>query len=131
MEILSKEFQEQVSKDLKLDDLPFNNISNIGLQHQYLQYYIEHKFQLIKLDKMRDGVFKELYDHYRWNFNKELKTNELELYIRADEKFKKINEIVKKKELEVEYLESIVKLFANRSYHIKNALEFEKLKGGI
>lgn len=129
MEILSKEFKEQVAKDLKLDDLPSNNLQNISLQHQYLQFYIEHKFQLLKLDRMREGVFKELYEYYRWDFNKELKSNEIELFIKADEKFKKINEITKKKELEVEYLESIVKLFGNRNFTIKNAIELDKLKG--
>lgn len=129
MDILSKEFKEQVKEELKLRDLESNNLTNISFQHQYLQYYIEHKHLLLKLDTMRDNVYKELYEHYRFNYNIDLSTKELELYIRADEKFKKINETVKKKELEVEYLESIVKLFGNRNFSIKNALEFQKLKG--
>ena len=129
-EILSKGFQERVAQELKITDLTIDNINNIPLEHFYFQLYIDYRYSLYKTEQILDTTYQELYNHYKFEYNKDLKSNEIILYIQADEKFKKVKSTLNKLKVIIEYLEGVVKMFANRSYHIKNALELEKLRNG-
>lgn len=129
MNILSAEFKEKVKKELQITDLITDNQNNLGLQHFYLQLYINSKSELIKLDRIVESCYKELYNHYRFEFPKVLKSaSEIDIYIKGDEKYKKVKSILDLKTLEVKYLEEIIRMFQNRAFAIKNAIELEKLK---
>lgn len=128
IEILSAEFQEKVKTDLKIQDLTIDNVNNIALQHYYFQLYINHKSKLFKIEYAIDKTYKELFNYYRYEFNKELRANEIDYYIKADEKFRKVKELYQKVELEVNYLEEVTKMFKDRNWSIKNAIELQKLQ---
>ncbi len=127
LSILSQEFKDKVSNDLKIEDLGKNTTENIGYQNYYLQLYIEHRSQLLKLARIKDEKYQTLLHHYKFENNYDLRNAELDLYIKADAKFKEIRKLYELKELEVEYLQEIVKMFQNRNFALKNLIELEKL----
>lgn len=128
MEIISKEFQDKIKEDLKIDDLHKESLQNSAKQFSYFQMYVELKYKLIRLYRIRDEKYQELYDYFKYNYNKDLKSNEIDIYINAHDEYKKLKELVNKKELEVETIEGVIKLFQNRNWDIKNIIELEKLK---
>ena len=128
MKISSQEFKDKVASDLKIDDLGKENLTNHAKQLFYLQLLIESRFYLHKLEKLKDAVYQKLYHHYKFEFNHELRGAEIEIYIRANEEYKKINQPIREKEAEIDYLEEIVKMFQNRNFSIKNAIDLQKLE---
>lgn len=128
MDILSKEFKEKIASELKMTDLGKDNNENVSITHNYLQMYIEIKHQELKLEKKLEEVYQELYSYYKYEYNKELKNNEIDLWVKADKKYKDWYKLYIQKKMESEYLEGIIKLFHNRGFAIKNAIEYLKLK---
>lgn len=127
MEILSKEFKEQVAEELKILDLPGANMTNISKQHFYHTRYIDAKKELIRLKRSMDTIYQELYHYYKYEYDYKLTGKEIEIYLKSNKKYKVLNKTILMKELEMEVLEEVIKLFRNRGFTIKNALEINKL----
>lgn len=128
MNINSEEFKDKVKADLKIIDIATDNLENIAKQHYYYQLYHNSRRVLLKLEEMLDKKYKELYHYYKFEYNHELRANEIELYVKAHKDFKKIRKVFLEKELEIEYLMEIVKMFQSRGWTIKNAIELAKLQ---
>jgi hypothetical protein len=140
-----EEIEKEWSEDLKLDrtildqqslDIPF-------LHHKYYQIYIREKLILEK-QELDFSSFKKLkWEYYTGKLDKEtLKINnwdqfdltilraDVEKYIDAD------NEIIEKRlkmsaqREKVRYLEEIIKSIQNRSFYIKNCIEYLKFTQG-
>ena len=76
-----------------------------------------------------DAVYQELYHYYKFEYSFQLKSkDELETYIKNNEKYKKINKTYQLKKLEEEVLTETVQMFRNRSWAISNILKFQELE---
>lgn len=129
MDVLSKEFKEQIASELKILDLSESNMTNISKQHYYHTLFIEYKKEFLKLKRSMDTQYQELYHYYKFEFEYNLTSKEIEIYLKANKKYKILNRAIQMKELEMEVLEDVIKLFVGRSFSIKNALEINKLQG--
>lgn len=129
MDILSKEFQNEVAEKLKITDVQKAIYDNLAVQHFYYQLYIECKREMIRLEEILEGVYQELLHYYKFEYDFELKNQkEVETYIKNNDKYKKVNKIYQLKKLEEEILIEVVNLFRNRSYTINNILKFQELE---
>lgn len=126
--ILNEEFQQKVTDDLKLEEIPQENLKNTAKQHFYLQLLMNKKSQYYRLEAIRNKTYKDKYHYFKFEYQYELKAHEVDLYINADEEYRKIKKLIKDVELEMEYLEQIVKLFQNRAFLIKNAIDLQKME---
>ena len=139
------EIQEQVRKDLKINDLELDieSLRIPSLHSKYLQLLTEHSLLLKKTQgeyavlkrnkwiyytgKASEDVYKEKGD-----FPLKLKTKDDErTFIEADEEIRDLKGKVEYYETVVDYLQEIVKSISNRSFQIKNAIEWRKFEAGI
>ena len=139
------EIQDKVKKDLKINDmeLDIESLRIPSLHSKYLQLLTEHSLLLKKTQgdyavlkrnkwiyytgKASEEVYKEKGD-----FPLKLKTKDEErTFIEADEEVRELKGKVEYYETVVEYLQEVVKSISNRSFQIKNAIEWRKFEAGI
>ena len=129
MNILSKEFQDEVASKLKITDVGESIYDNLSKQHFYYQLYVDCKRDLIRLQGILDGIYQELLHYYSFEYDFTI-TNQKEKdsYIRNNEKYKSQNKILQLKKLEEEVLIEVVQMFKNRAFTINNILKFQELE---
>ena len=139
------EIQQRVKRDLKINDmeLDIESLRIPSLHSRYLQLLTEHSLLLKKTQgdlavlkrnkwiyytgKASEDVYKEKGD-----FPLKLKTkDEARTFIEADDEIRELKVKVDYYEAVVEYLQEIVKSISNRSFQIKNAIEWRKFESGI
>ena len=139
------EIQEQVRKELKINDLELDieSLRIPSLHSKYLQLLTEHSLLLKKTlgeyavlkrnkwiyytGKASDDVYKEKGD-----FPLKLKTKDDErTFIEADEEIRELKGKLEYYETVVDYLQEVVKSISNRSFQIKNAIEWRKFEAGM
>jgi flagellar capping protein FliD len=128
-----KKIQQEAEKDLNINNQEYKDILN-SLPHTY-QKYLNHFYNFsIIYDKINKKLYKkynELYRYYRDEFSIKLKTNELENYIKADDSYQEIEQILLNIKHQLNYLDNIMKQLNQISFYIKNAIDWEKFKNGI
>ena len=139
------EIQDQVKRDLKINDLELDieSLRIPSLHSKYLQLLTENslllkktlgEFTVLKRNKWiyysgkaPDEVYKE-----KGEFPLKLSTKEEKsTFIEADEEIRELKGKVEYYETVVEYLQEVVKSISNRSFQIKNAIEWRKFEAGI
>tara|TARA_Y100000593_G_scaffold93316_1_gene187782 strand:- start:304 stop:735 length:432 start_codon:yes stop_codon:yes gene_type:complete len=139
------EIQDQVKRDLKINDLELDieSLRIPSLHTKYLQILTENSLKLKKANgelsvlkrnkwiyytgKASEDVYKE-----KGNFPLKLKTKDEErTFIEADEEFQKKKTEVEYYETVVDYLQEIVKQIGQRNFQIKNAIEWRKFEAGM
>jgi len=139
------EIQEQVRKELKINDLELDieSLRIPSLHSKYLQLLTEHSLLLKKTQgeyavlkrnkwiyytgKASDDVYKEKGD-----VPLKLKTKDDEkTFIEADEEVRELKGKVEYYETVVDYLQEIDRSISNRSFQIKNAIEWRKFEAGM
>ena len=139
------EIQDQVKRDLKINDLELDieSLRIPRLHTKYLQLLTENSLKLKKANgelavlkrnkwiyytgKASEDVYKEKGD-----FPLKLKTKDEErTFIDADEEIQKKKTEVEYYETVVDYLQEIVKQIGQRNFQIKNAIEWRKFEAGM
>ena len=139
------EIQDQVKRDLKINDLELDieSLRIPSLHIKYLQFLTENSLKLKKANgelavlkrnkwiyytgKASEDVYKEKGD-----FPLKLKTKDEErTFIEADEEIQKNKTEVEYYETVVDYLLEIVKQIGQRNFQIKNAIEWRKFEAGM
>ena len=139
------EIQDQVKRDLKINDLELDieSLRIPALHTKYLQLLTENSLKLKKANgelsvlkrnkwiyytgKASEEVYKEKGD-----FPLKLKTKDEErTFIEADEDIQKKKTEVEYYETVVDYLQEIVRQIGQRNFQIKNAIEWRKFEAGM
>ena len=128
IKILSKEFKSRIAGELKVNDLMTDNLDNLGKTHYYISLVSEHKMQLLRLEEMLTDKYKDLYQYYKFDDDRSLTKVEIDIYIKADPKFKVIKKVISRKDLEIEYLGDVVLLFKDRGWAMQRQIEQLKLE---
>ena len=137
-----EELQQQVSKDFKLDDteLDAESIKIPLLHNKYLQYFNKFSLLLKKSEYDHKTMIRSKWEYYTGKadpsvykekpFDIKVLKSDVHIYMdsdpelqRADQKVAYLNQIVK-------YLEQILRGINNRSFLIKNAIEWKKFTSG-
>jgi hypothetical protein len=115
------------------------------LHHKYFSILLGEKQRLRALEISYAEVYKERFEHYTQGPAKEdkpakwtglpakglsSKKSEIEMYISADENIIKVNIKIGDQKEKIELLESIINLINNRSYHIRNIIDWTKFQAG-
>lgn len=98
--------------------------SNASQQVIYTEQLNREREQLDKVIALRDKIIGERYDHYRFNYDRELKPAEVEkYYLPKDEKVMKANLLVQRQQWRVDYFAMCVKAITSQQWNMKNFLE--------
>ena len=137
-----EELQQQVGKDFKLDDteLDSESVSIPLLHNKYLIHFNKFSLLLKKAEYEHKTMIKNKWEYYTGKadpsvykekpFDIKVLKSDVHIYIdsdpelqRADQKVAYLNQIVK-------YLEQVLRGINNRSFLIKNAIEWKKFTSG-
>ena len=139
------EIQEQVRKDLKINDLELDieSLRIPSLHSKYRQLLTEHSLLLKKTQGELSVLKRNKWIYYtgratediykeRGDFSIKLKNKDEEkTFIDADNEYRELKGKVDYYSTVVDYLQEIVKSVSNRSFQIKNAIEWRKFEAGL
>ena len=137
-----EELQESANRDLKIDDTDLGTESiNIPILHnKYLQHYNKFSLLLKKAEYEQKVLKRQKWEYYTGKsdpsvykekpFDLKILKADVHIYMdsdedlqRADQKAAYLNQVVK-------YLEQVLRSINNRTFLIKNAIEWKKFTSG-
>jgi len=137
-----EELQQAVDRDFKLDDTELDSESiKIPLLHnKYLQHFNKFSLLLKKAEYEHKALVRQKWEYYTGKsdpsvykekpFDLKILKTDVHIYMdsdedlqRADQKTAYLNQVVK-------YLEQVLRSINNRTFLIKNAIEWKKFTSG-
>jgi len=137
-----EELQAEADKDLVIDDtkLDTESLKTPILHNKYLQYYNKFNLLLKKSQWEERTLNREKWEYYTGKsdpsvykekpFDLKVLKADVHIYINSDEDLQKIQAKVVYQEAIVNYLEQILRIINNRSFTIKNAIEWRRFTSG-
>ena len=137
-----EELQAEADKDLVIDDteLDTESLKTPILHNKYLQYYNKFNLLLKKSQWEERTLNREKWEYYTGKsdpsvykekpFDLKVLKADVHIYINSDEDLQKIQAKVVYQEAIVNYLEQILRMINNRSFTIKNAIEWRRFTSG-
>ena len=136
--------QRMWSEDAKIDPDNLHTESlNIPILHaKYYELYNNIFLLRKKAEQQRKNIRHERYEYFSGKadpdvyidnpFPKKIRDKEtMQKYLDADEKLSGVSLKIDYYDTMLEYLESILKVVQNRTYQIKNAIEFMRFSSGL
>lgn len=136
--------QKMWEKDAKIDiDNLHQESLNIPILHaKYFEVYNTLVLLKKKAEKQRNKIYIEKYEYYTGKadpevyienpFPKKIRDKEmLQKYMDSDEELTNLNLKVEYYIVMIEYLQDIIKVIANRSFQIKNSVDYLKFTSGL
>ncbi len=144
MSIDLEKIQEMWEKDAKIDPDNLHTESlNIPVLHaKYFDLYNTIVLLRKKAEQQRKNIHHERYEYFSGKadpevyvenpFPKKIRDKEtMQKYLDADDKLSSINMKICYYDTMLYYLESILKVIQNRTYQIKNSIEFLRFNAGL
>ena len=137
-----EELQAQADKVLVIDDteLDTESLKTPILHNKYLQYYNKFNLLLKKSQWEERTLQREKWEYYTGKsdpevykqkpFDLKVLKNDVHIYINSDEDIQKIQAKIEYQSAIVSYLEQILRILNNRSFTIKNAIEWRRFTSG-
>lgn len=131
-EELKQEIIENLRSEYKIEDeVSFNefNINDKLKNHAFvfLKYQSQLdkvKYELEKLNELRDKIVGERYHYYRFNNDESLTKIEIEkYYLSKDEKVLKINKLIRLHQIKVDFFTICCKALDKMGWNMKNFIE--------
>ena len=137
-----EELQAEADRDLVIDDteLDTESLKTPILHNKYLQYYNKFNLLLKKSQWEERTLQREKWEYYTGKsdpevykqkpFDLKVLKNDVHIYINSDEDIQKIQAKIEYQSAIVSYLEQILRILNNRSFTIKNAIEWRRFTSG-
>ena len=144
MSITLESIQEMWEKDSKIDpdNLHTESLNIASLHAKYFELYNTIFLLRKKAEQQRKNIRHERYEYFSGKadpdvyiekpFPKKIRDKDtMTKYLDADEKLSNANLKIDYYDTMLVYLESILKVVQNRTYQIKNAIEFMRFNSGL
>ena len=137
-----EELQEQVDKDLKINDteLDLESLKTPQLHNKYLKHYNNFKLLLTRAEsdyKILKRVKREYYTgkaspqvYQQKPFNLKIMKSDIDKYLESDEELIKAKQKIDYLETVVNYLDRTLKIIGGRDWQIRNSIEWRKFTSG-
>ena len=137
------ELQLLADKDLKLNDteLDLESLKTPQLHNKYSKFHNQYINLLKKAEQDRDVMIRERWEYYTGKadpsvyqekpFNLKVLRQDVDKYLKSDSELIKLEQKVTYIQSVVDYLDKTIRLIANRSFQIKNAIEWRKFTSGV
>ena len=137
-----EELQLQADKDLKINDseLDLESLKTPQLHNTYMKHLTKFKLMLSKADAELNVIKREKWEYYTGKsdpavyqlkpFNLKIMRSDVDKYIEADEDYTKAYQKVKYLEVTVDFLDRTIRQISNRTFTIKNAIDWRKFTSG-
>ena len=137
-----EELQQQVDRDFKLDDTELDTESTkIPLLHnKYLQHYNKFSLLLKKAEYEHKTMQRQKWEYYTGKadpsvykekpFDLKVLKADVHIYMDSDDELQKADQKAAYLKQVVTYLEQVLRSINNRTFLIKNAIEWKKFTSG-
>jgi hypothetical protein len=126
---------------IDIDNLHTESLNIPALHAKYFELYNNLVLLKKRAEQQKRNIRHERYEYYSGKadpdvyvenpFPKKIRDKDtMQKYLDADEKLSQVNLKIDYYETMLNYLESILKIIQNRTYQIKNAIEFVKFQAG-
>ena len=136
------ELQQLAEKDLKINDteLDLESLKTPQIHNKYLKHLTKFKLLLTRAQDDFTKVKREKWEYYTGKadpavyqikpFNLKILKQDVDKYIESDEEWIKANQKVKYLETIVDFLDRTLRQISNRTFTIKNAIDWRKFTSG-
>ena len=137
-----EQLQELADKDLKINDteLDLESLKTPQLHNKYLKHLTKFKLLLTRSQDDFNRIKREKWEYYTGKsdpavyqlkpFNLKILKADVQQYIESDEEWIKANQKVKYLETIVDFLDRTLRQISNRTFTIKNAIDWRKFTSG-
>ena len=137
-----EQLQELADKDLKLNDteLDLESLKTPQLHNKYLKHLTKFKLLLTRAQDDFTRIKRDKWEYYTGKadpavyqlkpFNLKIMRSDVDKYIEADEDYTKAYQKVKYLEVTVDFLDRTIRQISNRTFTIKNAIDWRKFTSG-
>jgi hypothetical protein len=134
--------QEQVDKDLKINDteLDLESLKTPQLHNKYMKHYTKFKLMLTRAETDYSQVKRQKWEYYTGKadasvyaekpFDLKVLRTDVDKYIESDEEMIKAKQKVEYLQAVVDYLDKTLRQITNRTFTIKNAIDWRKFTSG-
>ena len=136
------ELQQLAEKDLKINDteLDLESLKTPQIYNKYLKHYTKYKLLLTRAESDYSTLKREKWEYYTGKadpkvyeekpFDLKILKTDLDKYLDADIDLQKAIQKVKYLDTTVDFLERTLRQVSNRTYTIKNAIEWRRFTSG-
>ena len=137
-----EELQEQVAKDLKINDteLDLESLKTPQLHNKYLKEYNNFKLLLSRAESDYKILKRVKWEYYTGKaspkvyqekpFNLKIMKSDIDKYLESDEDIIKAKQKIDYLETVVNYLDRTLKIIGGRDWQIRNSIEWRKFTSG-
>ena len=137
-----EQLQIEADKDLKINDteLDLESLKTPQLHNKYLKHLTKFKLLLTRAEDEFTKIKKDKWEYYTGKadpavyqlkpFNLKILKQDVDKYIESDDEWIKANQKVKYLETIVDFLDRTLRQISNRTFTIKNAIDWRKFTSG-
>ena len=137
-----EQLQELADKDLKINDteLDLESLKTPQLHNKFMKHLTKFKLLLTRAEDEYKILKRNKWEYYTGKsdpavyqlkpFNLKILKQDVDKYIEADEEMQKATQKVKYLETVVDFLDRTIRQVSNRTFTIKNAIDWRKFTSG-
>jgi len=137
-----EQIQELAEKDLKINDteLDLESLKTPQLHNKYMKHLTKFKLLLTRAEDDLRTIRLFKWEYYTGKsdpqvyqqkpFNLKILKQDVDKYIESDEEIQKASQKVKYLETVVDFLDRTIRQISNRTFTIKNAIDWRKFTSG-
>ena len=137
-----EKLQEQADKDLKINDieLDLESLKTPQLHNKYMKHLTKFKLMLSRAEAELSNVKREKWEYYNGKsdasvyaqkpFNLKILKQDVDKYIESDEDYQRAKTKVDYLQTTVDFLDRTIRQISNRTFTIKNAIEWKRFTSG-
>ena len=137
-----EQLQEQVDKDLKINDteLDLESLKTPQLHNKYMKHLTKFKLMLSRAETEYNTLKREKWEYYTGKadasvyaekpFDLKILRTDIDKYLDSDEDLQKQKQKVDYLDTTVDFLDRTIRQIGNRGFTIKNAIDWRKFTSG-
>ena len=137
-----EQLQLEADKDLKINDteLDLESLKTPQLHNKYMKHYTKFKLLLTRTEDELRTMKRDKWEYYTGKadpsvyqakpFDLKIMRTDIDKYLEADEDLQKLSEKIAYLITVVDFLDKTLRVIVNRTYTIKNAIEWRRFTSG-
>ncbi len=137
-----EQLQLEADKDLKINDteLDLESLKTPQLHNKYMKHYTNFKLLLTRTEDELKTIKRDKWEYYTGKadpsvyqskpFDLKIMRTDIDKYLEADEDIQRLSQKVAYLITVVDFLDRTLRVVVNRTYTIKNAIEWRRFTSG-
>jgi len=137
-----EQLQLEADKDLKINDteLDLESLKTPQLHNKYMKHYTKFKLLLTRTEDELKTIKRDKWEYYTGKadpivyqakpFDLKIMRTDIDKYLEADEDIQRLSQKVAYLITVVDFLDRTLRVLVNRTYTIKNAIDWRRFTSG-